>query len=530
MVAYIHTLRVLSLGDLAMGAIDVRFYASLLLRRLPYVGVIICLSTAAGIVVALLMPREYRSTAKILVEAPQIPAELVRSTVSTSSVQQFQIIQQQITTRENLLSLADKLNTYELLKQKPSADKIVKDMQSRIIFSELPLSSEGGAGATVFSVAFDAETPPLAAEGANELASLILSSNQRQRTGRASDTLQFFNDEVTRLDAELNKVEAELLNFKNQNRETLPESLGFRRQQQSSQQERLVSLQREEADLRARRSMLVESYRATGQYANAPISPEQQMLQDLNKALADQLAIFSETSPNIIALRARIASLRTKDLTKGDRLNAKTASTGFDLQLSDITERLESIDRERSALTIAIADLTQSISATPTTEIQLNAIERTVANIQTQYNTAIARRAEASLGNQMEVRSDGGRFSMLEPATPPETALRSRRRMIVAGAAAGGIALALAFVALMELLNKTIRRPSELTQMLQRQPLAVVPYVMSLSEVRSDPLRRGLLAAFSAAAVPASLLVVHYFFMPLGIAIQKLLSGFTRTG
>jgi uncharacterized protein involved in exopolysaccharide biosynthesis len=512
-----------------MGAMDVSFYLSLFLRRLPYFVAIVCLSTTVAIVVALLMPREYRSMAKILVEAPQIPAELVRSTVSTSSLQQLQIIQQQITTRENLVSLAAKLNLYADENPPPSGDLLVRDMQSRITFTELPLGA--GDGATVFSVSFDASTPAMAARAANELASLILMSNQRQRTDRSGDTLQFFNDEVKRLDTELNHTEANLLKFKNENRDSLPESLEFRRQQQSSQQERLMSLEREEADLRARRSMLVESYRATGQYANAPVSPEQQMLRDLNKALAEQLAIFSESSPNIIALRARIADLRVKDGSiKNDRSSEKTVSTGFDMQLADITERLDIIGRERASLIQSIADLTRSVSATPATDIQLNAIERTLANIQTQYNTAIARRAEASLGNQIEVRSDGGRFSLLEPATPPETALRSRRRLIVAVGALGGIALGLAFIALLEMLNKTIRRPSELTQLLQRQPLAVIPYIVAPFEARAAPVRRGVAAALSASAIPASLLVIHYCYMPLGTAFQKLLSSFSKSG
>ncbi len=513
-----------------MAAIDVSFYASLLLRKLPHFVAIVCGSAAIAIVAALVMPREYQSTAKILVEAPQIPAELVRSTVSTSSLQQLQIIQQQITTRENLIMLADKLHLYEGITSEPSGDALVKDMRSRIAFTELPLGGDvSSAGATVFSVAFDADNPVLAAMGANELASLILASNQRQRTDRAGDTLQFFNDEVKRLDEELSRDEAELLKFKNENRDTLPESLSFRRQQQSSQQERLLSLEREEADLRSRRSILVESYMATGQYADSPVSPEQQMLQDLNRALAEQLAIFSETSPNIVSLRARIDALRAKGLSKDTGTAGKAAATGLGLQLSDIDKRLEFIARERATLKQSIADLTKSVGATPSTEIELNAIERTVANVQTQYNTAIARRAEASIGNQIEVRSDGGRFSLLEPATPPENALRSRRRVIVALGLAAGIALGLAFIALMEMLNKTIRRPSELSQLLQRQPLAVIPFVASPYDKPASPFGRGMATALSAGAIPASLLAFHYFYMPLGTAVQKLLAGITKS-
>ncbi len=510
-----------------MGSIDIRFYLSLLLRRLGYVVTIVCLSTAVAVAIALLMPRQYQSTARILVEAPQIPAELVRSTVATNSLQQLQIIQQQITTREHLTALADKLKIYDGAKIKPTSDAIISDMQTRINFSERPLGN--GDGATVFSVAFTAGTPAMAAKAANELASLILMSNQRQRTDRASDTLQLFNDEVARLEAELKQGEAKLLQFKNDNKDSLPESLDFRRQRQSSEQGRLAALEREEADLRARRSLLVESYRTTGQYTNAPLSPEQQTLQDLSRALSDQLLIFSDSSPNIVALRSRIASLRGNASKSASRDGEKTVSTGYDLQLADITERLDAIARERAGLILSIADLTRSVNATPSTDTELNAIERTVANVQTQYNIAIAKRAEASLGNQMEVRSDGGRFSMLEAATPPETATKSLRRVIAGFGVIAGVALSVCFVVLMEVLNKTIRRPSELASLLQHQPLAVIPYIPAPSDASGKSFRRKAMSMFPSGVVAASLLLLPHWQMPAEGSFQRLWSALVKT-
>lgn len=509
-----------------MGDIDIRFYCSILLRRLPYIIGITCVTTALALVVALLMPRTYQSAAKILVEAPQIPTNLVKSTVPTSALEQLLILQQQMTTGDNLVQLADKLGVYEDEKETPTTDALVKDMRSRITFDQLPL---GDGATTVFSVGFEAGTPVLAAKAANELASLILLSNQQQRTDRAGDTLQFFNEEVKRLDVELNRIEAELLKFKTDHRDTLPESLDFRRQQQSSQQERLVALEREEADLRTRRSLLAENSMAVGNVG--PVSAEQQMLMDLNKALAEQLAIFSEDSPNIVNLRARIAALRGQNATKPGAATSKQPSSALDLQLADIDKRLEAIERERASLTQSIADLTKSVSATPATETGLNVIERNLGNIQTQYNTAIARRAEASLGTQIEARSDGGRFSLLEAAKPPETPVKSKRRMIVLAGALGGIGLGLGLTLLLELMNRTIRRPSELSQLLQRQPLGVIPYIASPAETTGGFYNKRIAAAaVSASVIPAFLLIIHYFYAPLASAFQRLLSGFMKPG
>ncbi len=483
-----------ALGVTMTGA-DILFYMTIGVRRLPYIVVILITTVTLSIVAALLMPRVYRSTAKILVEAPQIPVEMVKPTVQTSSLDQLLIVQQQITTRTNLVELAKQLELYRG-KVLPPADDIAKDMRSRLIFDQQAL---GLGAAAVFSVAFDADTPALAAKGANQLASLILATNQRQRTDRAGDTLEFFNAEVTRLGNELNRAAAELLEFKTDNRTSLPESLGFRRQQQENQQLRLTSLEREAADLVTRRSILVDTFTATGQTTVGAVAPRQQALADLNKALTDQLAIFSETSPNIVKLRARIASLQAEAAPtgepSGDRGTLIGPRSGIELQLADIDKRRQSIEVEQSKLADEIARITQSIDATPATENRLNSLERNRANIQTQYDAAVARRADASLGEQVETRPNGGRFTLLEEAAPPETPLKPKRRLIVTLGMAAGVALSAALVALLEFLNRTIRRPKELAYLLESQPLAVIPYIEGPQD--AGRLQRRIMTAFS---------------------------------
>ncbi|MGO4836269.1 Wzz/FepE/Etk N-terminal domain-containing protein, partial [Rhizobiaceae sp. 2RAB30] len=291
-----------------MGDLDLRFYLSILLRRAPYF-----LATAAAVVVTVaivsfFLPEVYRASSKIMVEAPQIPTELARSTVPTTALEQLQIVQEQASTTDNLVALARKLNVYGSDIAGISDTDIAKDMRSRISYEQV---SPPAQEVTVVEISFDAADPTLAANVANEIVSFILGKNARQRTDRAGDTTQFFEGEVERLKTELAKIEADLLKFKTDNKDTLPDSLEFRRTQQAAQQERLMLLEREEAELRSRRNNLVRTYETTGIITKSgPVTPEQQMLQDLNRALSDQLAIFSEDSPNIQALRKRIAAVQ----------------------------------------------------------------------------------------------------------------------------------------------------------------------------------------------------------------------------
>ena len=325
------------------------------------------------------------------------------------------------------------------------------------------------------------------------------------------------------LGAELKRLEADILKFKNENMDALPDGLEFRRTKQSAQQERLLLLEREEADLRSRRNSLVQMYDTTGQVASAaPITLEQQQLQDLNRALSEQLAIFSETSPIVIALRARIAALqdvlRSKQAAGADR---KTGFSELDLQLSDIDGRLGFIAKERLSITRDIAELTKAIDATAGNETVLNSLDRNRSNIQTQYNAAVARLAEASTGEQIEILAKGPRFSLVEPATPPERAFSPNRRRVAALGLAGGIGLGFGLIVLLEILNKTIRRPAELVEMFQTQPLATIPFIWPASEARAGGLRRRLAALVAAGAAAALMLAIHHHFLPIELAIRE---------
>ena len=289
-----------------------------------------------AIVAAYLLPRVYRASAKIFLEAPQISTSLARSTVATNPVEQLQIIQQKITTSDNLLALAEKLDVYGGKSQTYPEPRLSKTCGRVRLSNNYSWTCRGRAEVQPFSTCRSMRTSQnLAARVVNELVALILSKNVRLRTDRAENTTEFFNNEVVRLGSELKRLEADILKFKTEHKDALPDGLDFRRNKQNALQERLLLLEREEAQLRSRRNNLVQMYDSTGQVAgSAPVTPEQQMLQDLNRALSEQLAIFSETSPNVLALRARIASLqdglRSRQADSADR---KTGLSELDLQL-----------------------------------------------------------------------------------------------------------------------------------------------------------------------------------------------------
>lgn len=470
-----------------MHNLDFGFYFAIVRRRLPLVLLVTLVTLLVAVMVVRLKTPVYTASAKLLVEAPQIPTDLAKSTVPMGATAQLLILQQEMTTHDALVALASRLDIYASSPEIPSDEDIVADMRSRIDFRQLQLDAQDPAQrVAIYAVSFDAENSVLAAKVTNEIVGLVLSKNQRERTIRASSTLEFFNQKAAALNQILKQLETEILQFKKDNRESLPESIDFYRSELLSQQDRLASLEREASELRSKRGALVATYTSTDHLPGIELrlTPDQQLLVDLNKALSEQLTVFSDESPIIGAMRTRIAELekriravRKPVVVDGKAQNVKSAPFGLDLQLSEIDQRLEVIAGEKATIDKRVAALRVSVAQAPISEAGLTALLRNRDNVQKQYNAAIAQKAEASTGEQLEIRSDSERFSLLEAAIAPTKATGPKRRLIVAGGGVAGMGLGIGLAVLLELLNRTVRRPQDITNLLQVEPLATIPVI-----------------------------------------------------
>jgi len=461
--------------ETALSNFDFSFYFALFRRRLPVFITVLVLAGAAFLAGISLWPVSYQATARILVESPQIPTDLAKSTVPTGAAEQFQIIQEDVLSRQNLLDLADRFKLYVSKPLLTDAD-IVTDMQARLGILPIPIGTGSGATATVFQISFKADRPGTAADVVNDLVSMILKKDVELRTERARETVTFFNKETARLNASLRLVEEQILSFKNTNFNALPDSIDFRRNQQTNQQSRLLVLAQEEAGLNRRRLALQS--RPLSLIAN-PVTPDEQTLASLRQLLVQQRAAFTEDSPTIVALRNRIDTLEKSLMAtnqtgegEGDEQSAIQSSEMF-----DIRERLDEIADEREQLNKSLAALTASIEATPGVETALNSLQRDRQNLQAQYDVTVSRLAEASTGQQIELLLKGERLSLIESAVAPQRPQGPGQRMLILGGGLAALAVALATLVVPELLNKRIRRPAEMVSRLQIVPFITVPHI-----------------------------------------------------
>lgn len=517
--------------------LDPRFLLSVLLRRFPIFLLTAVLIFSGFAAAAILLPATYTSQARILVESQQIPTNMVQSTVSSAATERLRVIEQRLMTRENLLEIANRHNVF---RDRPdlSPTQIVAEMRKATRFRQVGLGGgRGGGGALVFSVTFSNSNPQTAARVTSEYVTRVLEDNLRLRTARAAGTYGFFDQESQRLAGELAAIEVQIVDFKRANRNTLPETLAFRTNSLERIQQRQQLLDRQRADLQERRKLLNEMRERPEMLltqGNERTQAEQQRDQLINQR-SMRLALLSDQHPEIRALDVRIMTLDRIIADQAERRAAEAADRSsariterlaqVNQELELATKQLDQIDDELRALERRASELDRSIAETPNTQMALNALQRNYAQLQGQYDNARAKLAVSATGEQLELQQQAERFEVIEQATVPESPDKPNRLMIVLMGLGGGTGAGLALVFLLEIMNRSVRRPSDVVAALEVQPLGVIPYIYTDTELRRRSLVKWSLVVVGVGGAAAALLLTHIYYLPLDLLTRRLMEA-----
>lgn len=447
-----------------------------------------------------------------------------------AALEQLQVVEQRLMTRANLLEIARKFAVLpEIATMAP--DDIVAAMRANTII----IKQAGRDQATLMSITFSAGNAQTAAAVVNDYVTRILTDNTAARTSQAQDTLQFFQQEVERLGANLSTQSAKILEFQNQNADALPGTLNYRMTEQSNLQERLGTIQRDIAGLEDQKRRLVEIYRSTGQLEDeraTPPTPEEAQLAALETELAQSKAVLAPENPKVVLLQTRVNEMRAQVEAKAAEAAATLQVDGeadapmtlLEIQASEIDSRIALLTEESDSITSQLAVLKESIDRSAGVSVQLEALLRDQANIQAQYDAATARLSAASTGERIAVLSKGQRIGVLDAATVPDTPARPNRTRITLMGGAVGLALGLGLVMLLELLNGSVRRSVDLERRLNIVPIGVIPYVATPGEVLRRRLLILLMVLVVLGGVPGLAWLVDTYYMPLDLVLEKVTS------
>lgn len=402
-------------------------------------GVTLVGSTVAALT-AWSLPPVYQSTARILVESQQIPDNLARPTVIASAGERLAMIEQRLLTRANLLDVSDRLDLFG------GQDDLSLSQRARILRESTSVKGisfnsnprhRGPSHVSAFTISFKSDDPQQAAQVTNAYVQGILEQNRNARSARASETLAFFNSEVSRLAGELGNSEESIAAFKASNRSYLPGTM----------QPRLKELGglRKQLSLRAARIAHLSGKRMT-------IAPEPAGL---------DLSIGHDLSPDN-------AMLRNTDAVIGEGL-MKQGQIDLLLARQNLTEA-------------RISEVEKAIEQAARVEVELRSMERRFDHLQVMHREAVLKQSDAARGEKLEDTHQVERFEVLEEAQVPEKPIAPRRVSIATGGALASLSLGLILSAFLEWNSRIVRNGADLQRLLGVRPVLVMPPIQTRRE------------------------------------------------
>ena len=548
-------------------------------RRRKYLIAAIALSLLfASIAVALILPPVYQSQATILIEQQQIPTDLVKSTVTSYADERISLIQQRVMTTDNLTKIIDKFNLYYEQKEKLTPAELAEQfrMNAHLELVNADVISQGrhSKATLAFKLSFDDKDPLRAQKVTNELVTLFLNENVRNRTERAEETTVFLEAEAQKFKIDIQKIENELAEYKEKYRDSLPELLPVNlstvsRIESEIQQldlrekmldERKISLRsqmavagqnslastsdgsapRSLAELKLEQARLLSKYSANHpdvmrvkrqvEILESGQSPEQSeadsKLQEAKQELAKLRQQYSDNHPDVKAAQRRVAELTgTQSLSAAKKPANPTISDPTLLQIKseiDVAEiELANIRIHRAELQEKLKALETNISQTHQVERGYYELMRDLDNNKAKYNELRAKQLEAKLAQTLEEEQKAEKFSLIEPPLLPNKPIKPNRlKLLFIGFIAsigGGFGAGL----LREMMDGSIRGHRSLAHIVGMEPLVVVPYIKSQEDI--DRTRRNIInfSIIAGVLLLGMIVAVHMLYMPLDILWYK---------
>ncbi len=489
----------------------------------PLVVVIISLA------VALALPSVYKSTATILIEEQEIPADFVRATVTSFAEQRLQLINQRIMSSSRLLEIINKFDLYKNLRSRLTTEEIIQKMRQDVKME--PISAEvvdrrTGRPTTVtiaFTLSYEGkDTPRKIQQVANVLASLFLQENIQVRERQTKETSEFLEEEVAKVKARLEEIEAQVAEFKKKNINTLPELLEVNINGLRTTEREIERLQEQLRSLKEREGYL------QSQLANVePMldNPERQHLKKLRTQLVALQARFSDEHPDVIKTRDEIRELEKKlgkdktgvqeelpDNPAYINLASQLASTRTDME--SVRKQLQDLEKKRNLYQARI-------EATPKVEQAYKVILLEYSNTQAKYNDLMRKAMEARVAQGLEKEQKGERFTLIDPARLPEKPFKPNRMAIVLIGLVLGIGAGVGLASLREMADNSIRSATRLAQETGFPVLAALPEIETPFDRRRKLIRRSVGATVAVVMLACGLVAFHYLVMDLNVLWAK---------
>ncbi|HTP67097.1 MAG TPA: Wzz/FepE/Etk N-terminal domain-containing protein [Geobacteraceae bacterium] len=481
-------------------------------------------------IVAFAWPPVFRSTATILVEEPEVPRDYVNATVTSYVEQRLQTINQRIMGTTQLIEIIKKFNLYEDLKKSWTTEEIIEKMRKDIKLSNItadvidPRTGQPRPATIAFTLSYQGKNPVVVQQVANELSSLYLEENLKDREKSSEGTSTFLEEEMKSVKAKLEESEAKIAAFKQKNVNALPDIIQVNLQAIESLDREIISVNYQLRSLREREGNL-QTELAT--IPTDAASQDKARLNELRVRLNELKTHYTDEHPDVIKTKAELAELvkqlRASGRDTADNKPDNPAYVTMASQLSGVQSEIESAKRQLDALNRKKGEYQRRIAASPGVEEGYKNILVERNDLQLKYDDLAKKYMEAKTAHGLEKEQKAERFTLIDAARLPEKPVFPNIPAILLIGLVLGMGSGAGVAALNEQSDQTARSPETLAWATSFPVLACIPEIVTWQDLARQKVMRRRTIIGAVLFLVVGIMIFHFFIMDLDVFWAKLM-------
>jgi polysaccharide biosynthesis transport protein len=512
------------------GSFEFRYYLDIIRRHLSWIvltalGVFVCTA-----VVAHRLPDVFRSETVILVDAQQVPAAYVASTVSSTIQDRLATIQQQVMSPTRLKKMIEKLGLYPELRGRVSDQILVKKLQKG---TTIEVVNPGAGRLSSFRIAFESETPAEASRVANELAATFIEENLKAREEQFVGTAEFLDNELQDAKKQLETKERQLQAIKSSFASDLPEAKQYHvealtnlRMQMAASQDHVNRSQQDKVLIQSMMSSSTPTVDLDAGGAGPAASPLQIQIQKMEAHLSELQARYGPNFPDVRKAQAELDRLKKRAVVEEAQTPAPVEAAEpkaprknpvLEGQMQKLNQDIEEQTKVQAGLQQQIDFHVSKLERVPVFEQQMAGQMRDYDALKIHYQALLDKKLAAQMATELEERQKAERFVVLDPAPIPEHPSGPNRPLISLAGLLGGLFGGIALAMLLEMTDESVRTEAEASKLLGIPVLAGIPQMYSTSQLRVKKLLFASAALLTVACTAALGMLVSHFTQWLGL-------------
>jgi polysaccharide chain length determinant protein (PEP-CTERM system associated) len=483
--------------------------------RRKWVAAAVCWGVCLiGWVAVFKLPDSYESDARVYLDVNSLLTPLLRGlAVEADPLHQLDYMQRTLLSRSNLEQVIHLADLDSMTKTPADKDQLLLNLSTMIKVSL--------QGQNLFNISYTDANPVQAKNVVAAVLNVFSESTAGNNRSQMDTARRFLEDQIAAYERQLRAAETRRAQFHEAHSDLLDSKSG-----ESAATEAHGNLEKAGAaldDAQVRRDSLAKELAATPQYMttkqaaqiviNTGETTRRQDIETAKRKLADLQSRFTDSFPDIIALKRDIANMqqqvadeKAKGSDNDDADKTQLSNPLYEqlkLRVVDADTVVASLKRQLETAQQDATRIDDAIKAAPGIELQLQNLDRDYDILKKNYQELVQRREAANLAQAADTQADKVQFRVVDAPQVPLTPAAPNRRILNSGVLVFGLGAGMGAAFLLVQLDRSFSNLSSLRSL-------GLPVLGSLSRVNFvDWRRRNFQQAAGLAASFVGLLLIY---------------------